>query len=472
MIKTIHVCTSNVKGLRDKQKRLRFYEWIKCQKSNITFIQESHFDKNIEKLLSQEIKGTFYYSHGTSSSRGVAIIINEKLEYELIDEHTDEEGRILLLNIEVENIIYSLINIYAPNSESIRNSFYKKLNIFINKHAIGTVILGGDMNDALTNLDRNRTKDKNKIVKPVNSLKSLMKSNNLIDIWRHMNESKIQYTWRRLNPFQASRIDMFLINKDFTINIKSCDIRPILIKSTDHQAVSLKIESVISKTKGPGYWKLNNSVIEEKDYINKIDNLIKKYEILVNAKRLDPCILLDMLKLEIKNFSIQYCKNRARKSKNVTRKLENELKNLKLKYSGNESNIIADKIMEIEKEIERYYEYTAKGAQIRSRQEWVEKGERNNSYFLGLEKNNQRKKTILNLKDEKGNIVKDQREILQVEKRYYEKLYSVEEKNNNVKAYVSNTNVNYKLSKDESKSCDGYITLEELTNAVHNLKSN
>ena len=153
MLNNLHICTANVKGLRDKQKRLRLYQWIKNQKCKIFFIQETHFNTSLENALTIESDHS-YYSHGTTSSRGVAILINNKLDYKLIDEHKDLEGRIIMINIEFENIIYSLINIYAPNIESERNSFYKKLNDFLNKNAIGTIILGGDMNDALKNVDR------------------------------------------------------------------------------------------------------------------------------------------------------------------------------------------------------------------------------------------------------------------------------------------------------------------------------
>jgi hypothetical protein len=43
------------------------------------------------------------------------------------------------------------------------------------------------------------------------------------------------------------------------------------------------------------------------------------------------------------------------------------------------------------------YNQKAKGAQIRSREKWVELGEKNNSYLLGLEKLRQDKKSISKL---------------------------------------------------------------------------
>jgi hypothetical protein len=69
------------------------------------------------------------------------------------------------------------------------------------------------------------------------------------------------------------------------------------------------------------------------------------------------------------------------------------------------------------------YNQKAKGAHIRSREKWVELGEQNNSYFLGLEKQRQVKKSISKLLDENNKVSKEQGEILYTIKDYYEKLF-------------------------------------------------
>jgi len=46
----------------------------------------------------------------------------------------------------------------------------------------------------------------------------------------------------------------------------------------------------------------------------------------------------------------------------------------------------------------KYYEYKAKAYQIRSRAEWVEKGEKSTSYFLRLEQQRQTYNRIVKLK--------------------------------------------------------------------------
>ena len=185
-------------------------------------------------------------------------------------------------------------------------------------------------------------------------------------------------------------------------------------------------------------------------------------------------LLWDALKLEIKEKTIKYCKNKANLIKSEINKMENDLKTLIERYNENESNFLLDKINILENKIEKEYEYKAKGAQIRSKQIWIEQGEKNNAYFLGLEKSRQTKKTILKLKDEKGNIVTDQEQIIKIERSFYEKLYS-EDKEDNLQTtleYVNNTKLKHKLTKEESKSCDGYVTLEETTEAINNLKLN
>ena len=124
--------------------------------------------------------------------------------------------------------------------------------------------------------------------------------------------------------------------------------------------------------------------------------------------------------------------------------------------------------------MEKEYEYKAKGAQIRSKQEWVEKGEKNTAYFFGLEKSRQTKKTIFKLKNDNGSIITNQTEILNMEKHFYENLYSENNEKNydDTFEYINKTELQRKLTRKESSVCDGYVTLDELTNAVNNLKLN
>jgi hypothetical protein len=60
-----------------------------------------------------------------------------------------------------------------------------------------------------------------------------------------------------------------------------------------------------------------------------------------------------------------------------------------------------------------------KGRQIRSRVKWIEEGEKNTAFFLGLKKTRQTKKAINELYDKNGKSTTDQNEIMEIEVDIY-----------------------------------------------------
>jgi septal ring factor EnvC (AmiA/AmiB activator) len=130
------------------------------------------------------------------------------------------------------------------------------------------------------------------------------------------------------------------------------------------------------------------------------------------SNNVDCRLLWDVLKIEIREATIIYCKSKSKFKRESRRSLEKELQDLS---SHRDSLDITDesldkRINDIEKELEQMYKQKAKGAQIRSREKWVELGEQNNSYLLGLEKQRQDKKYISKLLDENNKVIKDQGE--------------------------------------------------------------
>ena len=119
----IHLLTLNVQGVRDKNKQARLFQWSKQQKANILFLQETHITKDIQLSFDRQFNGTVLNSPGTSNSRGVAVLIHSSVSHKVINTHCDTLGRIIILNVEINEQGYSLINVYAPNSRKDRSSF-------------------------------------------------------------------------------------------------------------------------------------------------------------------------------------------------------------------------------------------------------------------------------------------------------------------------------------------------------------
>lgn len=275
----LHICSLNCQGLGNKEKRQRLKEWSKCQKENILFLQETHFTKEIVPTLENEFETeNIFHSFGTKSCRGVSILIKKKLNHKVINEYKDNEGRIIIVNVEIDNNIISLVNIYAPNNEKDRNTFFKKIEEKIENQCMGIMVIGGDMNETLMDIDRKSTQRQNRKKTSNQGIKNMIKKLKLVDIWRILNPNKQQYTWRRKNNAQsASRIDFFLVNIELRPKIIKTDIRPAAIKYTDHQAISIKI-NLERGNKGKGYFKLNNSILDEDKYEKLIIGLINKYK--------------------------------------------------------------------------------------------------------------------------------------------------------------------------------------------------
>ena len=61
---------------------------------------------------------------------------------------------------------------------------------------------------------------------------------------------------------------------------------------------------------------------------------------------------------------------------------------------------------------------------LRSKVHWTEHGEKNSKYFLGLEKNNARNKIMHATFDDNHKLTKNPKEILNIQSRFYEKLYT------------------------------------------------
>jgi len=175
--------------------------------------------------------------------------------------------------------------------------------------------LAGDFNYALKPVDRKTTRSSGLFADPVASLNTLIKSNKLLDIWRELNQNKQQFTWRRKDKSQSSRIDMILIGKDFQSIIQSCKIYPAVIQTTDHQGVLLAFSTGVPE-KGNGFWKLNNSVLKDEEYKFIINKLIERQLTSINKENnYDIRLMWNVLKIEIKDLTIAYCKNKSKKNK-------------------------------------------------------------------------------------------------------------------------------------------------------------
>ena len=103
-------------------------------------------DVSLNQVFSQ---WTFINSYGNSASRGCMILILKTLNDEIINFNIDPNGRFVIINLQVDKSIFTIINVYAPIDQRLRNVFFNTIDNLIKENALGLILLGGDHNQTL-----------------------------------------------------------------------------------------------------------------------------------------------------------------------------------------------------------------------------------------------------------------------------------------------------------------------------------
>ena len=112
-------------------------------------LQETHSTLKDEKNWCKQWRGKLFFSHGTSNSTGVLVGFREGLDYSVNKEVKDKNGRILILDVEIQGKPYLIINLYADNDQAGQLVTLTKLESLLGSFDINEepkIILGGDFN--------------------------------------------------------------------------------------------------------------------------------------------------------------------------------------------------------------------------------------------------------------------------------------------------------------------------------------
>ena len=100
---------------------------MKDHEVNFYFLQETFSKVSHEAVWRKEWGGEIYFSHGTSHSKGVCILINRVVKEKVTFTFSDADCRIILINLTYNGLKLSFCNIHAPNDHTQQVSFILKL---------------------------------------------------------------------------------------------------------------------------------------------------------------------------------------------------------------------------------------------------------------------------------------------------------------------------------------------------------
>ena len=98
-------------------KRQRLAEWIQKQDPYICHLQETYLKTRDTYRL--KVKGwkKIFHSNGEQKNTGVAILISDKIDFEIKAVKRDKEGHCIMIKGSIQEEDITIINIYAPTWE-------------------------------------------------------------------------------------------------------------------------------------------------------------------------------------------------------------------------------------------------------------------------------------------------------------------------------------------------------------------
>ncbi|KAL9953780.1 hypothetical protein ACROYT_G041245 [Oculina patagonica] len=434
---------------------------------------ETFSEQKDEPIWKSEWGGAIFFSHGSTHSKGVSILINPSSKLNVQVTGKDLDGRIVSINLIYNSAKISICNIYAPNDSQQQQKFLLTLNRYLMSHTeISNLIVGGDWNVTLQACDKKGgipwrpTLYRDKLI-------AIMDDIGLIDVFRKLYPNERSFTYESKSLKVKSRIDFFLVSKSVENWVVKTNTK--VSNAPDHKAVVLELK-ILSEKRGPGLWKFNNSLVEDNEYVELIEEnyaaIREKYSDLKDDR-----LKWELIRMEIRRLTISYSKHKVKQRRIRETELQKRLEALEIKINNcntdEQSSAEIEQYDKLKTELQRIYEAKGKGAIFRSKVRWIEQAKKSIScekptkYFFNLEKRNFNRKVITEIKREDGKILVEEDEIMKEIESFYENLYASHDEDNNecFNDFVHDLQT-VKLTDEEREALEGYITIEECSKVL------
>ena len=308
---SLNLLSLNAKEL--SRKRRTIFTWCRKRNSDIIFLQETHSTLSTQSKWKNEWGAELICSHGSSNSRGVAILIKKGLDCVIHSQIVDTSGRYIVVKAAIKDKMYVLVNIYAPNKDEDIIKCLKNVLTKLQTENLDSeenIVIGGDFNCPL-----NPTLDKKGgIMTPrksvINCINDVQSQLDLVDIWRVKNPQTKSSTWSQRSPPIFCRLDYWLISNNLHDWVKATNIIPAI--RTDHSAIHLKFGNVDKEAKGPGFWKMNTSILEDDEYIDDLTKMVPIWIAEGRKELFDHRNIWDWIKYNIRAHAVKYSKKKAK----------------------------------------------------------------------------------------------------------------------------------------------------------------
>ena len=439
----------------------------------LTLIETHHRDENILAPQLLRYKSTHHMLHteATNEDPYAGIIMFISRDFEILQNTDLIKGR--LLNTKIRHTItgkkYNITLFYGYTGKNATQAKMKYITQTLenNHNTNDRNIILGDFNFVENDLDRTcETKTgMSQLDKTLNA--PWMEFTNKMDLsdpFRENNRKRKMFSYIHTQKKAKSRIDRVYVNDENTSNVTHYKHTHTPFTQT-HRILSFKIKG--ENMRGPGYWKMNTSIIEDPPFQKVIEKTledVRKLNIVDSIEHWQTFI--ETVRIEAQVYSTKKRYYETKIKKNCERNIEMLEQNESLKNDLN---------------IQKEYEYNLgklkdwqikkmKGHQTRIKsQPKLEPGEPNIAFFAELEQKTARKNTISQIQNEKGEIKYETQEIKHIATDFYTNLFTPTKTDKKTQEKLLK-NIKKQITHTQKEALDTSITLEETEKAVMNLQ--
>lgn len=413
----VKVITLNVKGINNVVKRQKILSFLKKEKCQIAFVQETHLSELEHLKLRRSWVGQVFHSSYNSKSRGVAVLIHRSLPFTLEKSLSDKEGRYVLISGYLYGELIVLGCVYAPNNYEA--SFLPKLLADLASFSSPHMLLGGDLNCVLSELDVSspRLTSSSKS----NSLREFLKDLDLFDAWRVLHPLDRDYTFFSCPHQVHSRIDYFFSSRQFLGRIQDCKIGTQSL--SDHAPVVIVI-SPPYKDPSTYHWRLSPAMLSSKRFVDFITAQCQFFFAENKAPEISPSTLWEAAKATIRGAIISYTSAQKKEALKRQLELEEALRDIETQFKRTPNRHLAKKVEAARSALNQILTQKAEAQIFYAKHRLFESGNKPGRLLARLARGRVESNIISSLLDKHGTRHFKSTELNKLMKSFYEELYS------------------------------------------------
>ena len=268
----LNLATLNVRGLRDSSKCACLLGELKNLGVDVAAVQETHFTCGADSRVLENDFNVFS-AYSSRASSGVSLLIGRSLDADVDIVFAGDGGRLVVADVAVKSFKFRLVAVYVHNIVVERVSFFRQFAPFLDD--MKWLVLMGDWNAILDPKIDKVGRGASRLGRCESSLAGLMTRHDLVDRFCLHHPGREMWTWLDSSPSAkvGSYLDRVLVRRA-DIDFISCPTFH-LIAWTDHKLVRVSLR-LGNRPRLAGYWKLNTSLLEIRDFWDRLESLIKR----------------------------------------------------------------------------------------------------------------------------------------------------------------------------------------------------